>query len=1216
MISLFGFMGTLIAQPKMSVVLQQNYSDAGIALRIENCGIYGLRGISASADGFIISTENNTQQYRVDDHGSAQFIPSAMKKQTENAMERPPLTAATFINNNPTILSIEDGMFQNADEVSGSVSIAGRVRVLIDATTPGNKLHYEEIYPGNLAFSDIVGIDNSGYLYVEVQLYMSEIPLRIQRQVLVLSPAGKLVNRLVLPQYSYCTTERDLQIDASGHLYCLLTDETSLSIVCWSGLTEQMPGSIVFPAEFNRQIHFNDFLKKEEPIVSAPQPLSKITSTGRTLALSIAESYVLHRYTCTATNLAPSGIRAPDGDNVQTPSWLVVGRNAHLPYQWGGFSSIAQFDAGLANGLYAGDISTASVSNYAVSVDCSGYVSRCWQLSSHYSTSMMPDISTQLASWDQLKPGDAILYASSHVRLFIGKSINGYLRVAESSARDWGVSYWSYTPAQLTGVYVPVSLNQMESQYSTQQPELMSAVAAGSKHVLTWKCDTTNVLGYRLYRSTDGAAWTMVMNETTLKSQTVSMTESAPEVSYRLSSVLRTTGNPESILSNAMIAGTGTASGKILIVDGFSRQLGSWRGAGHTFAVNYGMAIAGAGYSIETIKRSLIDSQTVSLQPYKGVVWIAGDQSTNEDTVLFKAERDALRKYLEEGGCLLISGSEIGYSVFMNRNVETNDFLNNYLKAGFVNDAAGTANAKGISGTLFADFSSINFAQTYMVSTPDIISPQNGGGLCLNYNTNNTGSAGAGVFYVGPFGQSSIEGKIIYIGFPLETIADESVFSGMISSSIYFFRKYPYVLSTSPTKIDTAILVSNSMTVQFSTAMDTQSVRSAFSITPSVAGSFGWTNNNKTLTFTPSQSLSFNTIYTIQFNSAVRSTGGYGLDQNDDGVAGDIYTFSFKTEPALLALKNPAVFPQVAIGDSTTLQIGVRNRSGSSITISSISNKVGLFRCTQSLPVTIKGGDSIQIPVVFKPQTYGTVIDTLFLNSTNGSIGVPLSGSSPTPNIAVSRSSIGYGSRVVDSATKGTFFITSLSINPVRVDSIKLRTKYFQISSFTMPQTLKLYDTLKVDLTFVPDSGRAYTDSVLIYNNSSTPIYRISLLGTGVGSSAVELTDALVPNKPVLLQNYPNPFNPTTTISFSLPVRAFVSLKIFNLVGREVAGLVNETKSPGAYSVQWNAAGCASGMYFYRLSVVPLARRDLVPTDSRNGQTGTFIDTKKLVLLK
>jgi hypothetical protein len=81
-------------------------------------------------------------------------------------------------------------------------------------------------------------------------------------------------------------------------------------------------------------------------------------------------------------------------------------------------------------------------------------------------------------------------------------------------------------------------------------------------------------------------------------------------------------------------------------------------------------------------------------------------------------------------------------------------------------------------------------------------------------------------------------------------------------------------------------------------------------------------------------------------------------------------------------------------------------------------------------------------------------------------------------------------------------------------------------------------------------------------------------------------------------QNYPNPFNPTTTISFSLPFKSFVSLKIFDLIGREVTTIVSEEMSAGNYTKQWNAAALASGVYFYRL------------------QAATYTETKKLVLLR
>jgi hypothetical protein len=84
-----------------------------------------------------------------------------------------------------------------------------------------------------------------------------------------------------------------------------------------------------------------------------------------------------------------------------------------------------------------------------------------------------------------------------------------------------------------------------------------------------------------------------------------------------------------------------------------------------------------------------------------------------------------------------------------------------------------------------------------------------------------------------------------------------------------------------------------------------------------------------------------------------------------------------------------------------------------------------------------------------------------------------------------------------------------------------------------------------------------------------------------------------------LNQNYPNPFNPTTNISFSIPSKSFVSLKVFDLLGREVATLVSEEMLAGNHSRQWNAINIPSGVYFYRL------------------QAGSsYNETKKLILLK
>lgn len=90
-------------------------------------------------------------------------------------------------------------------------------------------------------------------------------------------------------------------------------------------------------------------------------------------------------------------------------------------------------------------------------------------------------------------------------------------------------------------------------------------------------------------------------------------------------------------------------------------------------------------------------------------------------------------------------------------------------------------------------------------------------------------------------------------------------------------------------------------------------------------------------------------------------------------------------------------------------------------------------------------------------------------------------------------------------------------------------------------------------------------------------LYRISGPATDTGSSALPSDFSLAPN-------YPNPFNPSTTIRFEIPVAAPVRLSVFDLLGRELRVLVNETRGPGTYRVPFDGAGLASGMYVYRLS--------------------------------
>jgi hypothetical protein len=98
-------------------------------------------------------------------------------------------------------------------------------------------------------------------------------------------------------------------------------------------------------------------------------------------------------------------------------------------------------------------------------------------------------------------------------------------------------------------------------------------------------------------------------------------------------------------------------------------------------------------------------------------------------------------------------------------------------------------------------------------------------------------------------------------------------------------------------------------------------------------------------------------------------------------------------------------------------------------------------------------------------------------------------------------------------------------------------------------------------------------------------------------SEVIEVTN-LAPTDFALQQNYPNPFNPVTTISYSLPVKSYVELVVYNTLGASVLQLVNDVKEAGRYEVKMDATGLPSGIYFYRI------------------QVGSFIQTKKMILLK
>jgi len=138
-------------------------------------------------------------------------------------------------------------------------------------------------------------------------------------------------------------------------------------------------------------------------------------------------------------------------------------------------------------------------------------------------------------------------------------------------------------------------------------------------------------------------------------------------------------------------------------------------------------------------------------------------------------------------------------------------------------------------------------------------------------------------------------------------------------------------------------------------------------------------------------------------------------------------------------------------------------------------------------------------------------------------------------------------------------------------------------------------------------SGQGIVLSLTNYNNYlfaggefTSPDYSwiASNLCETVIPIGIEPGNITIPKTYYLSQNYPNPFNPSTRISFSLPEKSFVTLRVYDMLGREIAELVNNELNTGNHSINWNASAYPSGVYFYKI------------------EAGTFVESKKMVLIK
>ncbi len=173
-------------------------------------------------------------------------------------------------------------------------------------------------------------------------------------------------------------------------------------------------------------------------------------------------------------------------------------------------------------------------------------------------------------------------------------------------------------------------------------------------------------------------------------------------------------------------------------------------------------------------------------------------------------------------------------------------------------------------------------------------------------------------------------------------------------------------------------------------------------------------------------------------------------------------------------------------------------------------------------------------------------------------------------------------------------YIANSGSAQLNIDSITISDSRFSLSLNN--NSIEPYSSKKALLQFLPDSLLTYNALLKVYTNGG--IKEIVLTGIGKDNTVNVEDKTFTPIVFALEQNYPNPFNPSTKIKWQSPISSWQTLKVYDVLGNEVATLLDEYRSAGNYEVNFNASDLSSGIYFYQLRL------------------GNNLEAKKMMLLK
>ncbi|MBM4174664.1 MAG: T9SS type A sorting domain-containing protein [Ignavibacteria bacterium] len=306
---------------------------------------------------------------------------------------------------------------------------------------------------------------------------------------------------------------------------------------------------------------------------------------------------------------------------------------------------------------------------------------------------------------------------------------------------------------------------------------------SSSELTLNWMNQYAQQLkGFRVYLSKDSLSFppTPYLDENYLKKDSLSVAITnldSNSIYYVKVHAVDTLGNV-SPSSDVYAASTGSKK-RYLVVDGFDRTSGSYSLAYHNFTQFYSEGVFKSGRDVDACSNEALIANLISLSDYSGVIWFLGDESTANKT-LNPSEQLLVQSYLQAGGNLLITGSEIAFEL----RTTAPTFLTNYLKANYESDNSGSLLIYS-TGNIFRAFpSDIQLGITYPEDWPDGITPTGGSIACLNYRNGKVG----GVYYKGIYTGGMKEAKLIFLSFALETTNNTTAKNILINDALNFFE--------------------------------------------------------------------------------------------------------------------------------------------------------------------------------------------------------------------------------------------------------------------------------------------------------------------------------------------------------------------------------------------------------------------------------------------